>query len=93
MVITSQMCQAAGFHGFLFVRNVPTRLLFALLTTGGVRIFWASFPTWVAEMAPGAGQRDRWFALTARRRTRALGLGGSSPGCWSASADTASIAG
>lgn len=76
VVIASQLLQAVGFTGFLFVRNMPTLIAFALLTTGGVRIFWASFPTWVAELAPGAGQRDRWFALTGAAQNAGLGLGG-----------------
>jgi MFS family permease len=58
------------------VHSLPTLLGFALLTTSGVRIFWASFPTWVAELAPDARQRDRWFALTGAAQNAGLGLGG-----------------
>jgi MFS family permease len=76
VVIASQLLQASGFTGFLFVRNLPMLAGFALLTTGGVRIFWASFPTWVAELSPTAGQRDRWFALTGAAQNAGLGLGG-----------------
>lgn len=76
VVIASQLLQAVGFTGFLFVRNLPMLLGFALLTTSGVRIFWASFPTWVAELAPEAGQRDRWFALTGAAQNAGLGVGG-----------------
>ena len=76
VVIVSQFLQAAGFTGFLFVQSLSALVLFSLLTTGGVRIFWASFPTWVAEIAPEAGQRDRWFALTGAAQNAGLGLGG-----------------
>ncbi len=75
VVIFSQLLQAVGFTGFLFVHSLPTLLGFALLTTSGVRIFWASFPTWVAGLAPGA-QRDRWFALTGAAQNAGLGVGG-----------------
>lgn len=62
LVVVSQLLQAIGFLGYLFVRTIPLLFATALLVTAGNRIFYAAATTLIAEIA-GYDERDRWFGF------------------------------
>jgi len=59
---SSQLIQALGLFGYLFVHTVPLLFLMALLITGGIRMFYAAHTALVAELA-SPDERDRWYGL------------------------------
>lgn len=74
-IVFSQVLQALGFCGYLFVHSIPLLLVMALLVMGGLRIFWVALPTFIAEMAEG-GEQDRWFGLMGTCQNAGFGFGG-----------------
>jgi len=74
-IVFSQVLQALGFCGYLFVHNIPLLLLMSLLVMGGLRIFWVALPTFIAEIAEG-GEQDRWFGLMGTCQNAGFGVGG-----------------
>lgn len=75
VVVASQLLQAVGFCGYLFVHSIVTLCAAALLVVAGERAFWTTVFTFVAETADGR-QLDRWYARVSV--TRSLGSGGGS---------------
>jgi MFS family permease len=71
----SQLIQAIGLLGYLFVHAVPTLYLMALLVTGGTRMFYAARTALVVELA-SSHERDRWYGLSGAIRNVGLGMGG-----------------
>ncbi len=71
----SQVIQAVGLLGYLFVHTVPIMFLMALLVTGGTRMFYAACTVLVAEIA-SPHERDRWYGLVGAIRNMGLGVGG-----------------
>ncbi len=72
---TSQLIQAVGLFGYLFVHIVPFLFLMALLVTAGTRMFYAAHTVLVAEIA-SPHERDRWYGLVGAIRNVGLGVGG-----------------
>lgn len=71
LVVVSQLLQAIGFLGYLFVRTTPLLFATALLVTAGNRIFYAAATTLIAAVA-GHDERDRWFGFVGA--TQNIGL-------------------
>jgi MFS family permease len=71
----SQLIQAIGLLGYLFVHAVPTLYLMALLVTGGTRMFYAARTALVVEIA-SSHERDLWYGLSGAIRNVGLGMGG-----------------
>lgn len=72
---SSQLIEAIGLLGYLFVHAVPTLFLMALLVTGGTRMFYAAHTAFVVEIAC-PHERDRWYGLVGAIRNVGLGIGG-----------------
>jgi MFS family permease len=72
---SSQLIQAIGLLGYLFVHAVPILFLAASLVTGGTRMFYAAHTALVVEIA-SPHQRDRWYGLVGAIRNVGLGMGG-----------------
>jgi MFS family permease len=72
---SSQLIQAIGLLGYLFVHAVPMLFLMALLVTGGTRMFYAARTALVVEIA-FPHERDRWYGLSGAIRNVGLGMGG-----------------
>ena len=75
MTILSQLLQAAGFVGYLFVRTIPALVATTVLITVGTRMFYTANTTLVAEIAV-PDERDRWYGLVASLRSAGIGAGG-----------------
>jgi MFS family permease len=71
----SQLIQAVGLTGYLFVHTVPVLLVMALLITAGTRMFYAASASLIVEIA-APHERDRWFGLVGAIRNVGLGMGG-----------------
>lgn len=71
----SQLVEAIGLLGYLFVHAVPMLFLMALLVTGGTRMFYAARTALVVDIA-SSHERDRWYGLSEAIRNVGLGLGG-----------------
>lgn len=72
---TSQLMQAVGLTGYLFVHTIPVLLVMALLITAGTRMFYAASSSLIVEIA-APHERDRWFGLVGAIRNVGLGMGG-----------------
>ena len=75
IVVVSQMIEACGFIGYLFVANVISLFLAALIATAGTRMFYAAFSTLIADSVSGS-ERDCWYGLVGISQT----IGGSLSG-------------
>jgi MFS family permease len=71
----SNVLHAAGLLGYLVAHSFPVLLLTSLVFCIGDRAFWASYGTFVGEVA-APGERARWFGLLSSIRNFGLGLGG-----------------
>src|SRR5215831_10406419 len=75
LVVVSQLLQAIGFLGYLFVRTTPLLFATASLVTAGNRIFYAAGTTLIAEVA-GHDERGRWFGFVGTTQNIGLLVGG-----------------
>jgi MFS family permease len=66
--------QGVAFGGFLFVRSAIPLFVFSLCMMIGMRLYWSSVFTLVADLAPTA-ERDRWYALGSASRNIGIGFG------------------
>jgi len=73
-VLASNLLQAAGFVGYLWVSSVWRLIAFALLINAGQNIYWTANGAVVA-IAADAGERPRWFAMVRGLRNTGFGLG------------------
>jgi MFS family permease len=71
----SLLLQGLGFIGYLFVHSFPILFIMALLVTGGTRMFWVAFPTFIADLS-AKGQRDSWYGLMASAQNAGIALAG-----------------
>jgi len=75
LTASSQLIEAIGLLGYLFVHTVPTLFLMAVLVTGGNRMFYAAQTTLVVDLAL-PHERDRWYGLVGAIRAMGSGMGG-----------------
>jgi MFS family permease len=72
--LASNLFRAAGLTAYVFVQSLPQLIAATLVVSVGDRAFWASYGTFVGEVA-APGQRQRWFGLLMSTRNLGLGLG------------------
>ncbi|WP_406449032.1 MFS transporter [Streptomyces sp. NBC_01622] len=78
IVLVAQLLQAAGFLGYLMVRNTGVLLLAATIASLGQRAFWSSAFTLVSNLSdrqPGGHSRERWFGIIGSLRAAGYGVG------------------
>jgi MFS family permease len=74
-IVTSQLVQAAGFAGYLFVHGFWQLVAAAVLVQIGNSIFWVAYAPLIFAIA-AEGDREHWFALGTALRTAGLAAGG-----------------
>ena len=74
-IIASQLLQAAGFAGYLFVHGFWYLVAAAVLVQIGNSIFWVAYAPLIFAVA-AEGEREHWFALCTALRTAGLAAGG-----------------
>ena len=79
LVVAAEAAMALGFLAFAVVTGPVGILLAATLLAAGVRVFWCTIFTLVADYAdgrPGGAGVDSWYAISNAARTAGLALGG-----------------
>jgi MFS family permease len=71
----SQLLQAAGFAGYLFVHSFWELVAAAVLVQIGNSVFWVAYAPLIFAVA-GEGEREHWFALGTALRTGGWAIGG-----------------
>ena len=74
-IVSSQLAQAAGFAGYLFVHGFWYLVAAAVLVQIGNSIFWVAYAPLILTVA-AEGEREHWFALSTALRTAGLAAGG-----------------
>jgi MFS family permease len=74
-IVGSQLLQAAGFAGYLFVRGFWVLVAAAVLVQVGNSIFWVAYAPLIFTVA-AEGEREHWFALGTALRTAGWAVGG-----------------
>ncbi|MCG7204042.1 MFS transporter [Streptomyces arenae] len=77
-VLAAQLLQAAGFLGYLVVRDDVGILVAATIASLGQRAFWSSAFTLVSNVSdgdPGGHSRERWFGIAGSLRAAGYGVG------------------
>lgn len=74
VTIASQLLQAVGFVGYLFVRTIPALAATTVLVTIGTRMFYTANAVLVAEIAV-PDERDRWYGFVGALRGAGGGVG------------------
>ena len=74
-VAGSQLLQAAGFAGYLFVHGFWQLVAAAALVQIGNSIFWVAYAPLIFAVA-AQGEREHWFALGTALRTAGWAVGG-----------------
>jgi MFS family permease len=74
-ILMSQLLQAAGFAGYLFVNGFWSLVAAAVLVQIGNSIFWVAYAPLIFAIA-AEGEREHWFALCTALRTAGLAAGG-----------------
>ena len=74
-IVGSQLLQAAGFAGYLFVHGFLSLVTAAVLVQVGNSIFWVAYAPLIFTVAPD-GEREHWFALGTALRTAGWAAGG-----------------
>jgi MFS family permease len=75
VVVGSQLPQAAGFAGYLFVHGFWQLVATAVLVQIGNSIFWVAYAPLIFTVA-AEGEREHWFALGTALRTAGWAAGG-----------------
>ncbi len=73
-VVMSQLLQATGFVGYLFVNGFWSLIATTVLIQVGNSIFWVAFAPLIFAVA-AEGEREHWFALATALRTAGLAAG------------------
>lgn len=79
LVVLAQVLQAVGYLAAGLATGPAGILVSAVLTAVGVRVFWSSIFTLVADYADGRDSpysKDQWYGWTNMCRTAGLGIGG-----------------
>ena len=86
LVVAAQLLQAVGYLAFSWVKTPAGIFVVSALVAIGVRVFWSSIFTAIADYAdyadagPGQRSKDSWFALANTARTAGLAVGGLAAG-------------
>jgi len=79
LVVAAQLMQAVGYLAYAWVRTPWGIFAASALVAIGVRVFWSSIFTAIADYAdatPGQRSKDSWYALANAARTAGLAVGG-----------------
>ncbi len=79
LVVAAQLMQAAGYLAYPWARTPWGIFAAGALVAVGVRFFWSSIFTAIADYAdanPGRRSKDSWYALANAARTAGLAAGG-----------------
>lgn len=74
-IVGSQLLQAAGFAGYLFVHGFWNLVAAAVLVQIGNSVFWVAYAPLIFTVAAD-GEREHWFALGTALRTAGWAAGG-----------------
>jgi hypothetical protein len=74
-IVASQLLQAAGFAGYLFVHGFWFLVAAAVLVQIGNSIFWVAYVPLISAVA-AEEEREHWFALGTALRTAGWAVGG-----------------
>jgi hypothetical protein len=74
-IVASQLLQAAGFAGYLFVHGFWFLVAAAVLVQIGNSIFWVAYVPLISSVA-AEEEREHWFALGTALRTAGWAVGG-----------------
>ncbi|MGH3168949.1 MAG: MFS transporter [Trebonia sp.] len=74
-IAASQLLQAVGFVGYLFVHGFWQLVAAAVLVQIGNSIYWVAYPPLIFAIT-GGGEREHWFALCTALRTAGVAVGG-----------------
>ena len=74
-IVGSQLLQAAGFAGYLFVHGFWYLVAAAVLVQVGNSVFWVAYAPLIFAVAAD-GEREHWFALGTALRTAGWAAGG-----------------
>jgi len=74
-IVGSQLLQAAGFGGYLFVHGFWWLVGAAVLVQTGNSVFWVAYAPLIFAVAAD-GEREHWFALGTALRTAGWAAGG-----------------
>ena len=74
-IVGSQLLQAAGFAGYLFVHGFWQLVAAAVLVQIGNSIFWVAYAPLIFAVA-AEGEREHWFAFGTALRTAGWAAGG-----------------
>ena len=78
-LIANNLLAAAGFLCYLLVDSLPTLVGSMFLVLCAERLYFASWPALVADIAEGA-ELDRWYAFTTAGMNASVGIGGAAGG-------------
>jgi MFS family permease len=83
LVVAAQLMQAIGYLAFSWAKTPAGIFAASALVAIGVRVFWSSIFTAIADYAdarPGQRNKDSWYALANTARTAGLAAGGLAAG-------------
>ncbi|WP_225447660.1 MFS transporter [Streptacidiphilus sp. P02-A3a] len=78
-LVANNFLAAAGFLCYLLVDSLPTLVGAMFLVLCAERLYWASWPAFVADLAEGA-ELDRWYAFTTAGTNASVAIGGMAGG-------------
>ncbi|AZM51953.1 MFS transporter [Streptomyces sp. WAC 01529] len=78
-LVANNVLAAAGYLCYLLVESLPSLVASMLVVLCAERLYWASWPAFVADLAKGA-ELDRWYAFTAAGKNASIALGGAAGG-------------
>ncbi|MGI5130952.1 MFS transporter [Pseudonocardia sp. CA-107938] len=98
LVVASEAMMAAGFLAYAAVAGPVGILLSATLVAAGVRVFWCTIFTLLADYADGddrpqARTTDGWYAVANMARTAGIAIGGLVTGVVAADGSTTAYRG
>lgn len=74
VAVASNLVTACGYLGYLFVHSLPLLFAAVFIVMAGDRLYYAAWPTLVAEIAD-EGELDAWYALIQAAGAGSLGIG------------------
>ncbi|WP_282206094.1 MFS transporter [Kitasatospora fiedleri] len=78
-LIANNLLAAAGYLCYLLVDSLPSLVGSMLVVLCAERLYFASWPAFVADLAEGA-ELDRWYAFTTAGTNASVGIGGAAGG-------------
>lgn len=74
-LVANNMLAAVGYLCYLLVESLPSLVASMLVVLCAERLYWASWPAFIADLAKGS-ELDRWYAFTAAGKNASIALGG-----------------